>query len=1074
MRGRLLQTEVEDEVELEALLTHAVHASPFLRALSVDDIACMASHLAVLSFEAEEVIMEKGETASWIGIVLSGSLGEFIDDQQVGQPILPGTMVGEMAFFAGGIRTANIRAVSKGFLATMMINELTPLFEAMPRTTFKLISALATASISKLTTNSPGHQPLRCDLAAADAAEEITTWLQHFSAKLAEFEINEEEARYLASLMKFHRFDPEEMLLDAHALNECTCFLVAGSVDLVQAFSARKLTISTNQEAVLGGISFFARNAMPMNIIGHEAGLLAMLPKSSIEALGYERPRLALALLRMIGSSAVDTCSELMRPPDRPLQPQDGSSKDIISTQRIPLSWIPASIINDKANEPIPQDDGNAAISSVGGKEADTMTQASASASPDLEVFYRRRLARQKETPVKPSSEAGDSNEVVDDETDATHAMKTALRNAQIANRTIEREKHRVEADLAKANLHISSLRDQVRDLQLDAKDSNQMISMLRRRGGEASFMKGSSSNPLPRRAGSGDSNSSFGGSKRRRASADVFKGKGKGRAGELLGAAFGRTPRNSTDDSYASGEASANDDDAPDEKTAAQKMTLLGLRAELDTAYETLDKQKVVNVKLREQIESLKSDKARLAMSVSEGNKNIEKSGQKAAMLRNLLQAGFEKEKEAHAAALEAAKRDEERLIGEKAGLVQELKRKAVELKITVDILGTELKHAESSMTRQIRLMEHQRVAAKGLGIVYVSQLYPLKKELARLRTKEKLDQEVLLTMPFRLKTLQQQKDRLEQALKIAKDSLTPLERKLEQQTKACQEAETKLSATEAMLSVHMERESALEAQATHLVGEVTRAGVEARRLDRALVAALKREGEAIREIRSQTSRADQTANAAGSMAARVVTLEKSFGPLLLDPQQTAAAATGLLSGQPRPSNYFPPRSLGPPITPLGAAAFGALRSSSSSSSMLADRIQSSRSLSRPQSQGSISLATLSGPDPKRFAPSRNPPSRRGGREQMRPSFQLQHAKGTLSGSGPLLLTSKEFEQIASGSPTDQHTSSKNQYPASINHGRDAVSKFNDPRISSSEASIKVRRVGFDSEDGPWSGTPR
>ena len=99
MRGRLLQTEVEDEVELEALLTHAVHASPFLRALSVDDIACMASHLAVLSFEAEEVIMEKGETASWIGIVLSGSLGEFIDDQQVGQPILPGTMVGEMAFF---------------------------------------------------------------------------------------------------------------------------------------------------------------------------------------------------------------------------------------------------------------------------------------------------------------------------------------------------------------------------------------------------------------------------------------------------------------------------------------------------------------------------------------------------------------------------------------------------------------------------------------------------------------------------------------------------------------------------------------------------------------------------------------------------------------------------------------------------------------------------------------------------------------------------------------------------------------------------------------------------------------
>ena len=52
MLGRLLETEVEDEEETEVLFTEAANASPFLSALTADDISCMASHRR--SHESEE------------------------------------------------------------------------------------------------------------------------------------------------------------------------------------------------------------------------------------------------------------------------------------------------------------------------------------------------------------------------------------------------------------------------------------------------------------------------------------------------------------------------------------------------------------------------------------------------------------------------------------------------------------------------------------------------------------------------------------------------------------------------------------------------------------------------------------------------------------------------------------------------------------------------------------------------------------------------------------------------------------------------------------------------------------
>ena len=370
------------------------------------------------------------------------------------------------------------------------------------------------------------------------------------------------------------------------------------------------------------------------------------------------------------------------------------------------------------------------------------------------------------------------------------------------------------------------------------------------------------------------------------------------------------------------------------------------------------------------------------------------------------------------------------------------------------------ELNVTEKSVAAQAHQLQVQRLAAKGLGIVYVSQLYPLKKEVQRLRKKDELDRETLLTLPFRLKMLQKQKDQLEAAYKSASDTLQPLQEKLEDRTKACSEAEAKLANMEIELMEQRERATLVEAQVVHLVGQVAKAEVGMRRLDRELGIARKREGSAVKEIFTHAHRAEASAYAVESMATRVLTLEQSFGQLLPDQKKTAATAAGLLSGsslasislaqstssgsispppapvlgvagaaagaQQRAQNSFMPRKPGTPVRPSQTGTLSRVRQSSSLSSLTGALTQGTRALSRPSSQG-VQLASDHQPYPasplrhvsKGFppGPGRRPTtSNSDAREQLQQrAVQHMQAKQGLgsAGSAPLVLTSREFEKI-------------------------------------------------------------
>ncbi len=79
-----LISETDDQDQAESLLLSAQSQSRFLFAFNHADIAALAQHLSILSFDAGELIMQRGQLATWVGILLSGELSAIIGDSVVG------------------------------------------------------------------------------------------------------------------------------------------------------------------------------------------------------------------------------------------------------------------------------------------------------------------------------------------------------------------------------------------------------------------------------------------------------------------------------------------------------------------------------------------------------------------------------------------------------------------------------------------------------------------------------------------------------------------------------------------------------------------------------------------------------------------------------------------------------------------------------------------------------------------------------------------------------------------------------------------------------------------------------
>ena len=227
-----LISETEDQDQAESLLLSAQSQSRFLFAFNHADIAALAQHLSILSFDAGELIMQRGQLATWVGILLSGELSAIIGNSVVGTT-RPGALVGEVSFFKGGRRMADVQGSLRGHLALIMMPNLISLLESCPSAGVKLLRAFGTSSLYQLTRNPTAHPPISWNMGAADREAAAERWnREFFQSEAAEMEITPADVDLLLARVKCRSFSEGVVVIDRFAQNECVCFLIAGTVDL--------------------------------------------------------------------------------------------------------------------------------------------------------------------------------------------------------------------------------------------------------------------------------------------------------------------------------------------------------------------------------------------------------------------------------------------------------------------------------------------------------------------------------------------------------------------------------------------------------------------------------------------------------------------------------------------------------------------------------------------------------------------------------------------------------------------------------------------------------------------------
>lgn len=805
----MLRSDVEDEEEVERLFAQAAASSRFLASLTSEDLAFMAQNLSVSEFDVDDVIMQQGEMATWVGIVLSGSLVAYVNGEQVGQ-MRTGCVVGEIAFFAGGTRLADVRAAEKGYLASVMVSNLGSFFAEAPRTAYKLVRILGSSSIFQITHNAALHAPLAFDLAPQEAASDVDAWKEdRFMETLLDHGIDAEDGHYLVSLMQFHRFVAGEQLLDAFAVNECICFVVSGSVEVVEPWTGKRQEVG-QKDKVLYDVEFFEPGALPSTIVGREDGIIGSLPYSVIESLAQQKPQLALQAMRMVGSSALDACFEAAR-------------ATAPSAQRKPsMTAAPENA----------------------SKTRRISTQASLAKPSSLEVFYRNKVAKHSSSSA--SKEAQSKKAEVADE------ANRLTKSYRLAQKKLQSDLRRVEEQFAASKMENVEMRNAIKNLKLDVKTAKEEAKISSSsRGRKSSINKKS-----------------------------------------LKAAADEAMRRGSLDQQLGDQDPQAAAEDA--RKLEAATSMNKELRAQNEALAQDVAASVTEKEKLQEDLDYARSEILRIMQAAEDEMASLTESHEnERTRLQELLELS-RKDALGQAKVSQTARR--------------ELANAEHRAKMNAELLGEELMRAEGQVARRNHTIATQQLAAKGLGIVYVSRLYPLKKEIRRLGEKVAQDQQQLLVIPWKVKTLEGKVAKAEAALAASKQAQASAEAERDDAVSACDRVEAALTAKQKEFDVVSKRAEELEPWSSHLVSELSKAGVQVRHLGVQLAKARKHETQAHRQIHNWASRADFAADEAAKMAVRVVTLEHSFGALL--PPTAKISKTGSRSPRPLGGDMSPGRA--------------------------------------------------------------------------------------------------------------------------------------------------------------------
>ena len=280
--------EIDDEDDAFTLLERAQARSEFFRGFDDDELRVLADNMAVMPFREGEVIMQKGEPASWVGILLDGKLAAREGRRVLGEQS-PGDICGEIALFHGGVRGAEMAGTAPGAVAAIMVNELQQLYRQHPDLCLKLVRMFGQASIQKL------------DREKAEQVKSTITsrrgkkrWRRSPRSEAARRRgLREMEIGTLCDGMMYHRFAKGDCLMRRGEDAAYVCVLLSGKLSAHVSASAtgslQAMQIVPGE--LVGEVGFFKKEVRTTDVYGAAMGWSAASRSHYSASLGARTRR---------------------------------------------------------------------------------------------------------------------------------------------------------------------------------------------------------------------------------------------------------------------------------------------------------------------------------------------------------------------------------------------------------------------------------------------------------------------------------------------------------------------------------------------------------------------------------------------------------------------------------------------------------------------------------------------------------------------------------------------------------------------------------------------------------------
>ena len=261
-------------------------------------IKALAGNMLVARFTADQTVVQRGESGSWFGILLTGDLVvELPGGDTVSVP--PGTLIGEMTLWQpGAVRSATIRGKAPGgLIATMLVDELSSFCDANPRVGAKLMTLMGRSAIGKQVDNMRrtlrqrdrvGHELQLTPYASAASDPVAIDASEAFMALLLGRQFSPEEAEQLVSECSFGPFSEDQVLAKpGSSWPSLVAFVLTGSL-LMEPWS-----LELGPGSIIGALGFFGETLFgeASSIVATSSGTIATISFAALNRLFWLESR---------------------------------------------------------------------------------------------------------------------------------------------------------------------------------------------------------------------------------------------------------------------------------------------------------------------------------------------------------------------------------------------------------------------------------------------------------------------------------------------------------------------------------------------------------------------------------------------------------------------------------------------------------------------------------------------------------------------------------------------------------------------------------------------------------------